>query len=59
MFALSEVTAQEERNAKLRAGADFELFKWLWDYDAEESGREAWKRFTKSRKNGVSTHNSV
>ena len=45
MFALAHGPAQEERNAKLRAGADYELFQWLWGYDATKSGREAWKRF--------------
>ena len=45
MFSLADGPAQEERDAKLRAGADYELFRWLWSYDAAKSGREAWKRF--------------
>lgn len=53
MFALADGPDQEKRDAKLRAGADHELFKWLWEYDAVESGREAWKNFTKTHENGV------
>ncbi|KAK7749333.1 hypothetical protein SLS62_008184 [Diatrype stigma] len=44
MFALADGPDQEERDAKLRGGTDYELFKWLWEYDAAERGREAWKR---------------
>lgn len=44
MFAMADGLNQEERDAKLRAGADYPLFEWLWDYNAAESGREAWKR---------------
>ncbi|GKT90205.1 putative FAD binding domain-containing protein [Colletotrichum tofieldiae] len=51
MFALADGPDQEERDAKLRAGADYSLFEWLWGYDAAESGREAWKRV--SIKNGI------
>lgn len=53
MFALDNGPNQEERDANLRAGADFELFKWLWEYDAVESGREAWKNFTETHEKGV------
>lgn len=52
-FALADGPEQEERDVKFRAGADIQLFKWLWDYDAAESGREAWERFTGCRENGV------
>ena len=45
MFSLTDGPDQEERDAKLRTGADYELFQWLWGYDATKSGREAWKRF--------------
>jgi salicylate hydroxylase len=34
MFDLADGSSQEESNAKLRAGADFELFRWLWEYNA-------------------------
>ncbi|KAK1996099.1 FAD binding domain-containing protein [Colletotrichum falcatum] len=44
MFALADGPAQEERDARLRAGADYGLFEWLWEYNAVESGTEAWKR---------------
>ncbi|KAE8373969.1 FAD/NAD(P)-binding domain-containing protein [Aspergillus bertholletiae] len=44
MFALADGADQEERDGKLRAGADYGLFEWLWGYDAAESGREAWKQ---------------
>ena len=44
MFALADGPDQEERDANLRAGADYRLFQWLWGYNAAESGREAWKR---------------
>ncbi|KAF2819390.1 FAD/NAD(P)-binding domain-containing protein [Ophiobolus disseminans] len=59
MFALADGPAQEERDAKFRAGADFELFKWLWEYDAAESGREAWERFIATHDNRVKTHNGI
>ncbi len=59
MFALADGPEQEKRDAKLRAGADHELFKWLWEYDAAESGREAWKNFIKTHENGVIAHNGV
>lgn len=45
MFALADGPAQEVRDAKLRAGADFELFRWLWEYDAFKAGQEAWIEF--------------
>ena len=52
MFALADGLDQEERDGKLRAGADYGLFQWLWGYNAAESGREAWKRVsTKSYEN--------
>jgi salicylate hydroxylase len=59
MFALADGLDQEKRDAKLCAGADHELFKWLWEYDAAESGREAWKNFTKTHENGVKPHNGI
>ncbi|KAF1922275.1 FAD/NAD(P)-binding domain-containing protein [Didymella exigua CBS 183.55] len=59
MFALADGPAQEERDAKFRAGADFDLFKWLWEYDAAEAGREAWERFLATHDNGVETHNGI
>ncbi|KAI1497644.1 hypothetical protein F5X99DRAFT_432823 [Biscogniauxia marginata] len=59
MFALADGPDQEERDAKLRAGADREFFKWLWDYDAAESGREAWKVFTETHENGVKARNDI
>jgi salicylate hydroxylase len=34
MFDLADGSSQEESDAKLRAGADFELFRWLWEYNA-------------------------
>ena len=49
MFALADGLAQEERDSKLRAGADFELFRWLWEFDAAEIGRETWRRFIATR----------
>lgn len=49
MFALADGLAQEERDSKLRAGADFELFRWLWEFDAAGIGRETWKRFIATR----------
>lgn len=45
LFALPDGPDQMERDAKLRGGSEAELFNWLWDYDAEASGREAWERF--------------
>lgn len=59
IFALADGPEQKERDAKLRAGADIELFKWLWDYDAAESGREAWERFTNRHENGIKTQNGI
>lgn len=59
MFALADGPDQEKRDAKLRAGADHELFKWLWEYDAAESGREAWRNFTKTYENELIPHNGV
>lgn len=59
MFALADGPEQEDRDAKFRAGADRKLFKWLWEYDAAESGREAWTRFIKTHENGVTTHNGI
>lgn len=44
LFALADGPDQEDRDTKLRAGADYGLFEWLWGYDAAESGREAWKK---------------
>ena len=44
MFALADGPNQEARDAKLRAGADYALFQWLWEYDAAKAGKEAWKR---------------
>ncbi|KAK1570178.1 FAD binding domain-containing protein [Colletotrichum navitas] len=44
MFSLTDGPDQEERDAELRAGADYGLFEWLWEYNAIESGTEAWKR---------------
>lgn len=58
MFALADGPDQEARDARFCAGADFELFKWLWEYDAIESGREAWKKFTETHENGVE-HNGI
>ena len=49
MFALTEDGKQQERDENLRAGADFELFQWLWDYDAVQSGRRAWQRLLNER----------
>ncbi|KAL4875384.1 FAD binding domain-containing protein [Aspergillus karnatakaensis] len=43
MFAFPDGFEQRERDARLRAGADYRLFEWIWGYDAFESGREAWK----------------
>lgn len=45
MFALADGAEQEKRNIKLLAGEDYQLFEWLWGYDAIENGRKAWKRF--------------
>ncbi|GAW17417.1 hypothetical protein ANO14919_068740 [Xylariales sp. No.14919] len=59
MFALADGLDQEARDANLHTGADWKLFKWLWEYDAAESGREAWKRFTDTQINGAKTHNGV
>ena len=59
MFALADSPDQEKRDAKLRAGADHELFKWLWEYDATESGREAWKDFTKTHECQVKSRNGI
>ena len=59
MFALADGPDQEKRDAKFSAGADYELFKWLWEYDAAENGREAWKNFTMTHENGVKPHNGI
>ncbi|KAF7175189.1 hypothetical protein CNMCM7691_006593 [Aspergillus felis] len=60
MFALANGPEQEERDAKLRAGADYGLFEWLWGYDAAKSGREAWERFlTESHENGIKPRNGI
>lgn len=59
MFALADGPDQKKRDANLRADADHELFKWLWEYDAAESGREAWKNFTKTHENEVKAHNDI
>lgn len=45
LFALADGPDQMERDAKLRGGSEAEMFKWLWEYDAEASGREAWEGF--------------
>ncbi|KAI1632603.1 FAD/NAD(P)-binding domain-containing protein [Biscogniauxia mediterranea] len=52
MFALADGPDQEERDTKFRAGADRGLYKWLWEYDAAASGREAWKIFTETHESG-------
>lgn len=44
MFALADGPEQEARDAKLRAGEDYALFEWLWQYDAVKAGGQAWKR---------------
>lgn len=61
MFALADGPSQEERDARFRAGADHDLFKWLWEYDATESGREAWKELVGTRWSGVGVgaHNGM
>ena len=59
MFALADGPDQRKRDETLRAGADHELFKWLWEYDAAESGREAWENLTKTHKDGVKPHNGI
>ena len=59
MFALASGPDQEARDAKLGAGEDFELFRWLWEYDASESGREAWKDFIKTGGDGTTAHNGI
>ncbi|KAL9082952.1 MAG: hypothetical protein Q9165_008715 [Trypethelium subeluteriae] len=60
MFAHPNGPDQEERDAKLRAGADYELFEWLWGYDAVESGREAWRRvLTETHENGTKSRRSI
>ncbi|KAF2231528.1 FAD/NAD(P)-binding domain-containing protein [Viridothelium virens] len=59
MFALADGAIQEERDAKLRAGADFELFKWLWEYDATASGRKAWKEFAETHEEEVKSQNGT
>ncbi|GFF38203.1 putative FAD binding domain-containing protein [Aspergillus udagawae] len=60
MFALADGPEQEDRDAKLRAGADYGLFEWLWGYDAAKSGGEAWKRFlTESHENGIEPHHRI
>lgn len=45
LFALEDGPEQVERDALLRGGSEAELFKWLWAYDAEASGRKAWAKF--------------
>ena len=60
MFALANGPDQEERDANLRAGGDYELFQWLWGYDAAKSGREAWKRVsTETYDNRVKTRHGI
>ncbi|KAI8626273.1 FAD/NAD(P)-binding domain-containing protein [Xylariaceae sp. FL1651] len=49
MYALADGPTQAGRDTRLNAGADYELFKWLWEYDATASGREAWKAFAKTQ----------
>ena len=45
LFALPDGQDREARDAAFRAGGDFDLFKWLWEYNAAESGKEAWRVF--------------
>ncbi|KAJ8107045.1 hypothetical protein OPT61_g9135 [Boeremia exigua] len=52
MFGMADGPDRVRRDANLRAGADHELFKWLWEHDATESGREAWKSFLEAPKHG-------
>ncbi|KAM0276005.1 hypothetical protein ACHAQH_007175 [Verticillium albo-atrum] len=60
MFSLFDGPDQEERDAGLRAGADYGLFRWLWGYDAAESGREAWEQFlNKTREDGIETRHGI
>ncbi|KAH8716740.1 hypothetical protein GQ44DRAFT_742358 [Phaeosphaeriaceae sp. PMI808] len=59
MFSLADGRDQEERDAKFRSGTDFELFKWLWEYNAAESGREAWEKFTKTHVDAVKLQNRL
>ncbi|KAM0514716.1 hypothetical protein ACHAP0_001745 [Verticillium nonalfalfae] len=60
MFALLDGPGQEERDAGLRGGADYGLFRWLWEYDAAESGREAWEAFlNKAREDGIETRHGI
>ena len=60
MFALADGPDQEERDTKLRAGADYGLFQWLWGYDAAESGREAWNRVSaETYENKIGIRNSL
>ncbi|GAP84615.1 putative salicylate hydroxylase [Rosellinia necatrix] len=53
MFALADGPEQQKRDAKLRAGDDWKLFQYLWEYDAAESGRREWERFTQAHDGGV------
>ncbi|KAM7196188.1 putative FAD binding domain containing protein [Rhypophila sp. PSN 637] len=48
MIGLPDGQAQQERDAMLGAGGDYGTWKWLWDYDAAEAGRRAWKTFVAS-----------
>lgn len=59
MFALANGPDQEKRDARLRAGADCELFKWLWEYDAAETGRKAWKNFNQSQDHGLNPKTGI
>lgn len=59
MFAFADGPKQEERDAKFRAGADHDLFKWLWEYDATESGRKAWEELVQAHEDEVKTHNGI
>ncbi|CAN8106530.1 unnamed protein product [Discula destructiva] len=57
MFALPDGTKQEKRDADLRAGDDYRLFQWLWEYDAARAGREAWEEFTEAQ--AAASHNGL
>ncbi|KAF5697084.1 salicylate hydroxylase [Fusarium mundagurra] len=52
LFALGDGPEQEARDAKFGAGQDYELWEWLWGYNAFESGKEAWKQHTSLQQQG-------
>lgn len=54
LFSLPDGVEQKKRDLELRKGADFDLFHWLWKYDANKSGLEAWKRETNATEGGRS-----